>query len=180
MEQRSSKEAAKKQQVCLPSLPLRTSLGDTGRSFLSALISSRMRSCSVGGACACGFSLRADTCHRRSAIRFMACSAVCQLLPIPPPAAVRLIRQSLELPAETATLSSKARFTPEICCLLQRSSWFTELQKVHLQQGTLEPCERSTNCRCSTVLNNLGVRIGFGYNLSSNNFFKLYNFLHCV
>lgn len=80
----SGSEAAKKQQVCLPSLPLRTSPGDTGRSFLSALISSRMRSCSVGGACACGFSLRADTCHRRSTIRFMACSAVCQLLPISP------------------------------------------------------------------------------------------------
>lgn len=56
----------KKQRVSLPSLPLRTSPGDTGRSFLSALISSRMRSCSVGGGWACGFSLRADTCDRAS------------------------------------------------------------------------------------------------------------------
>lgn len=52
-----------------------------------------------------------------------------------PPAAVRLI--SLELPAGTATPSSAARFTPEILRLPQSSSWFTELQKLYLQRGTL-------------------------------------------
>lgn len=163
----------KKQQVCLPSLPLRTSPGDTGRSFLSALISSRMRSCSVGGACACGFSLRADTCHRRGTIRFMACSAVCQLPA--PHFPLRLCVSSgraWSCLLKLQTPSSTARFTPEIWWLPHSSFWFTELRKLYLQRGTFEPCERRT------IFNNVQqgckimvARIRFRHTLLSSMFF---------
>lgn len=71
-----------------------------------------------------------------------------------PPAAVRLVGAwSPEPPAETATPSSAVRFTPEIWWLLQPfPPDLVRCEKLQLQRGNFEPCERSTSC--STMLKN--------------------------
>ena len=59
------REREREDEMCVcfsPSLLLRISSGDTGLSFLSDLIPSRILSCRVGGGWAWGFSLRDATC----------------------------------------------------------------------------------------------------------------------